>query len=74
MRVPAGGIGAAEAMQHLLRDIERQVGAGDLDRENDEVDVIEKIQIGMPDIEHRQPRRARAGRRALLPRRSGGRP
>ena len=50
--VPARRIGAAEAMQHLLRHIERQVGAGYLDRENDKVDIIEKIQIDMPDIEH----------------------
>ena len=38
-------------MQHLLRHIERQVGAGYLDRENDKVNIIEKIQIDMPDIE-----------------------
>ena len=38
-------------MQHVLRDIERHVGAGDLDGEDDEIDVIEEIEIGVPDLE-----------------------
>ena len=49
---PARRIGTAEPMQGVLHDVERQVGAGYFDGKNDKVDVIEKIQIDMPDVEH----------------------
>ena len=48
---PAGGISTTEAMQRVLHHIKRHVGAGHFDSENDKVDIIEKVEIHMPDIE-----------------------
>ncbi len=50
-RVPAGRVGAAEAVQQLLRLRQRQVVGADLDVEQDHVDVVEEVQVDVHDLQ-----------------------
>ena len=56
--VPSGWVAAAKAVQQLLRLRQRQVVGADLNVEQHKVNVVEKVQINVLDIEHnrREPR------------------
>ena len=54
LRVPAGRVGAPEAVQHVLRLLQRQVGAGHLDVQQHQVDVEEEVQVDVDDVERQR--------------------
>lgn len=54
--VPVGGIGAAEAVQGVLRARQAQVAGMDLDHEDGDVDVVEEVQVDVRDVEHHRVR------------------
>ena len=58
--VPAGRVGAAEAVHQLLGQRQRQLVAGDLDVEQHDVHAVEEIQV---DVHHLQRHRRVAGAR-----------
>jgi hypothetical protein len=52
--VPVGRIGAAETVERVLDLPQVEIVGGDLDDENDDVDVVEEIQIQVHDVEGRR--------------------
>ena len=50
--VPAGRVGAAEAVHQVLRQRQRQVLAGHLHVEQDHLDAVEEVEV---DMHHRHP-------------------
>ncbi|WP_206782046.1 hypothetical protein [Azospirillum argentinense] len=51
VRLPGGGIGAAQPEQRVLHTVQRQVLAEQLDDEDRHVDIVEEMQIDMGDGE-----------------------
>ena len=54
MRVPAGRVGAAEAVQQVLRLRQRQVAGADLHVQQHQVDVQEEVQVDMHDVQQQR--------------------
>ncbi len=53
-RVPAGRVGAAEAVQQVLRLLQWQIAGADLHVQQHQVDVQEEVQIDMHDVQQQR--------------------